>query len=63
MLYAYTIQSAKALRMEQQIGSIKVGKMADLIILDHDIMATPVESLRDVRVVKTILGGKGVFQQ
>ncbi len=63
MLYAYTIQSAKALRMEQQIGSIKVGKMADLIILDHDIMATPVEVLRDIKVVKTILGGKVVFQQ
>jgi predicted amidohydrolase YtcJ len=54
-LRAYTEGSAWAAHADDQLGSIEVGKLADVVLLDQD----PEEStdLRDVKVVMTILGG------
>jgi predicted amidohydrolase YtcJ len=38
MLYAYTINAAKAMMAEKKIGSLEPGKYADLIMLDRDII-------------------------
>ena len=38
-------------------GSIEVGKLADLVILSADPLATPVEQLTDIEVVMTMMGG------
>jgi len=40
MLYAYTINAAKALLMEKSIGSIKSRKQADMILIDR-VMCLP----------------------
>ena len=56
-----TIWAAKANRMEKQVGSIEVGKKADFIILDKDLMKVPSDSILQVKVLKTYLNGERVF--
>lgn len=56
-----TIWAAKANRMEKQVGSLEVGKKADFILLDKDLMKIPVDSILQVKVLKTYLGGERVY--
>lgn len=55
-----TIWAAKANRMEKQVGSIEVGKKADFIILDKDLMKVPTDSILHVKVLKTYSNGERV---
>ena len=62
-LRGYTIGGAYAERSEAYKGSLEVGKVADLVILDRDIMAVADhDEIKDVAVVATICGGRVVFQ-
>jgi hypothetical protein len=56
-----TIWAAKANRMEKQVGSLEVGKKADFIILDKDLMKVATDSILQVIVLKTYLNGERVF--
>ena len=53
-----TIWAAKANRMEKQVGSLEVGKKADFIILDKDLMKVPTDSILQVKVLKTYSNGE-----
>jgi predicted amidohydrolase YtcJ len=55
-----TIWAAKANRMEKQVGSLEVGKKADFIILDKDLMKVPTDRILQVKVLKTYLNGERV---
>ena len=55
-----TIWAAKANRMEKQVGSIEVGKKADFILLDKDLMKVPADSILQVKVLKTYSNGERV---
>ncbi|QJI29610.1 amidohydrolase [Pseudomonas sp. ADAK18] len=61
MFYAYTLNAAKALRLDQQIGSLAPGKQADLIILDRDVFKVSDDELFDTKVLKTFFAGKQVY--
>jgi predicted amidohydrolase YtcJ len=56
-----TIWAAKANRMEKQVGSIEIGKKADFIILDKDLMKVPTDSILQAKVLRTYLNGERVF--
>lgn len=43
---------------EKERGSLEVGKIADMVILDKDLYSIPKKEIGSVKVVKTILGGK-----
>jgi predicted amidohydrolase YtcJ len=58
---AYTMGSAYAEFQEKDKGSIAPGKLADMVLLSEDIFSIPPEKIRDVRVVKTFVGGTLVF--
>lgn len=58
---AYTHTSAYALFEEEDRGSIEPGKLADLIVLDRDILTVPVEEIKDTQVLMTIKHGRVVF--
>ncbi|MBL8268046.1 amidohydrolase [Steroidobacter sp.] len=60
-LRLYTVNGAEALRLEQQTGSIAVGKSADLIVLDRHLFKIPVEDVGATQVRKTVFEGKVVF--
>ncbi len=62
MLYAYTINAAKALMAEKKIGSLAPGKSADMIMLDRDILTVQPEAMRDTRVLWTLFEGKKVYE-
>ncbi len=56
-----TIWAAKAGFLEKEVGSIEVGKKADFIILDKDLMKVDEKDILNTRVVSTYIGGKKVF--
>ena len=49
MIDIYTIDAARARRLGQVIGSIEVGKSADLIVLDQMIFDIPPDELADTQ--------------
>jgi predicted amidohydrolase YtcJ len=60
---AYTMGSAYAEFQEQVKGSITPGKLADMVLLSDDIFSIDPAKIRDVKVLKTIVGGKVVWDQ
>jgi len=60
-LRAYTTGSAYAEFAEKRKGTLERGKLADFVILDRDLTQVPPETIRDVKVVKTVVGGKVVY--
>lgn len=62
-LRAYTIDAAYFLHMEDKIGSLEVGKLADVVVLDKDVRKVPIETLKDVKVLGTMLDGKFTYRE
>jgi predicted amidohydrolase YtcJ len=62
MLYAYTINAARAMRQENAIGSIEPGKAADFVLLDRDVLTVPAEQMRDTKVLATMVAGEWVYR-
>jgi predicted amidohydrolase YtcJ len=58
---AYTMGSAYAEFQEKEKGSITAGKLADMVLLSDDIFAIAPEKIREVKVEKTILGGRLIW--
>ncbi len=63
VIEAYTINGAYQLNMEDIIGSLEVGKRADLIVLDTDIFEVSSDEILKTNVVTTIVDGKVVFEK
>ena len=61
-LNAYTAGAARATGREEVTGTLEPGKTADFIVFDRDIFSVPVEELLAAKVLKTVLGGKLVFE-
>jgi hypothetical protein len=62
-LKAITINAAYQYQEENEKGSLKEGKLADLVILDQNPLTINPINLRDIRVVETIKEGKTVFKK
>jgi predicted amidohydrolase YtcJ len=61
-LRAYTIDAAYAEFAEKEKGSLEAGKLADLVLLDRDLTRVPPETIRDTRVLLTVVGGRVVYE-
>ena len=57
MVESFTINGAYANFLEQETGSIEVGKAADLVVLSRDILSCPPEEITDAEVELTLFGG------
>jgi predicted amidohydrolase YtcJ len=60
-LRAYTINGAYQLRMEDRIGSIEVGKQADLVVLGRDLFDVKSEEIHSIPVVLTMMDGRVTY--
>lgn len=58
---AFTIGSAWVNGQDDTTGSIEVGKLADLIVLDRDLLEINPQDISDARVLLTLFGGRVVF--
>jgi predicted amidohydrolase YtcJ len=62
-LRAYTMGGAWANHADDVTGSIEVGKLADLVVLDRDIEREPAERIGDTQVLLTLVEGAPVFEE
>ncbi len=61
MLFAYTRNSAEALGQLGDIGTIAPGKLADLTLVDRDVLTISPEELKKTAVLFTMFGGQIVY--
>ncbi len=59
---AYTTGSAYAEFTEKDKGILAPGKLADFVVLDRDLTAIPAEQILGTRVLRTVVGGKTVYE-
>jgi predicted amidohydrolase YtcJ len=59
----YTINNAYLMFLDDQIGSLEKGKIADFVVLDTDILTCPADSIKEIQVLQTYLEGKLVHGQ
>ena len=61
VLKAATINAAYELHEDDVTGSLRVGKFADLIVLDRNPLKIPAEEIANVKVLETVVGGRTVY--
>jgi predicted amidohydrolase YtcJ len=61
-LASYTLSAAYAAFQEGEKGSLAPGKLADVTVLDRDILTVPEEEIPATQVVYTIVGGKVAYE-
>jgi predicted amidohydrolase YtcJ len=59
----YTLDAAYQLEREDQLGSIEVGKQADLVVLDRNLLEIDPYTIHQTRVELTMVNGKFVFER
>jgi len=62
-LRAYTSGSAYAGFQEKDVGVLKPGMLADVVVIDRDLTRVAPETIRDARVMLTMVGGRVVFDR
>jgi predicted amidohydrolase YtcJ len=60
-LRAYTTGGAYASFQESEKGVLSPGKLADIVVIDHDLHTIPPESIRDAKILFTIVGGRVIY--
>lgn len=61
-LIAHTRSNAYLMFKEKDLGSLEVGKLADMVVLDRDYLTVPVDEIRDLKPTMTIVSGKPVYK-
>jgi predicted amidohydrolase YtcJ len=61
-LRSYTIWAARQMFLEDKIGSIEVGKYADIAVWDKDLYRVPVAEIKDLQCRMTLFQGKVVYR-
>ncbi|HEX8822557.1 MAG TPA: amidohydrolase [Archangium sp.] len=62
-LRAYTAAGAYASYEEGEKGTLESGRLADLVLIDRDLTRVPPETIRDARVMLTVVGGQVIFER
>src|SRR5262249_15493074 len=57
----YTINNATIMFLDDKVGTLEEGKLADFIVLNQDILTCPADNIKDTQVLRTYLGGKLVY--
>ena len=62
-LKSYTLWAARLMFLESQVGSLEVGKQADIAIWDRNMYKVPTAALKDLRCDMTLVAGRVVFER
>jgi predicted amidohydrolase YtcJ len=62
-LIAHTRSNAYLFFQEDELGSLEVGKRADLVVLDRDYLTVPAAEIKRIQPVLTMVGGRVVFDR
>ncbi len=60
-LRAITMGSSYELHQDADTGSLEPGKLADLIVLDRNVMKIPADQIAETKVLQTVVGGRIVY--
>ena len=60
-LIAHTRSNAYLMHKEDILGSLEIGKLADIVVIDRDYMTVPVEDIRNLKSVLTMVDGRVVY--
>lgn len=58
---AYTVESAKAMGLGDETGTLTIGKQADFIIMSQDPFTVPIDRLHETKVLETWFSGRRVY--
>lgn len=58
-----TVEAATMLHLEDELGTLEPGKLADLVVLSNDPLTTAIESLTDIEVQLTVVDGVAEYQK
>ena len=61
-LRSMTLDAAYSVFMEDRVGSIEPGKLADFIVIDRDVMTCEPSDILGTRVLRTVVGGETVYE-
>lgn len=59
----YTVNNAYITHEEKAKGSLEPGKLADLILIDRDVLSCPAKDVAGTQVLLTVVGGKVVYER
>jgi len=62
-LRAMTIEAARALHLDDDLGTLESGKLADLVVLSGDPLTTPTSGLSEIHVSTTVIDGQIEWQE
>ena len=60
-LKCYTVNNAYSVNMENKLGQLKVGYLADFVVLDKNLLELTPKQIKEVQVLRTIVNGKTVY--
>jgi predicted amidohydrolase YtcJ len=63
LIRGFTIDAAYQLHMEGEIGSLEVGKKADLVVLDRNLFETDAYEIHKTEVIMTLMNGNIVYRK
>jgi predicted amidohydrolase YtcJ len=61
-LACFTSWAAEAAGMGNEVGTLAVGRRADFLVLDRDVMAVPAEEIWRTQVLRTVIDGETVYE-
>lgn len=62
-LKMWTIWSAKSIGRDKMVGTLEEGKYADMVVFSDDVLTIDPKKLKDVQILKTIVGGDVVYEK
>jgi predicted amidohydrolase YtcJ len=60
-LRSYTAWGSRQMFLENKIGTLEVGKRADIAVWDRDLYAVPADQIKDLKCLMTLLDGEVVY--
>jgi predicted amidohydrolase YtcJ len=63
MLQSFTWNAAYAAHAENDLGSLEVGKLADMVLIDRNVMTIDPKAILSTHALMTIIGGEVVYER